>query len=61
VIAEAVDTLITLGWALIAWVAVLAAIGTAVLMGLVASLWWALRALLRLARSARIYRSWKAS
>ncbi len=27
-IAKAVDTLITLGWALLVWVAVLAAIGT---------------------------------
>ena len=60
-IAEALDTLITLGWALAAWVAVLAAIGTAVLMGTTAALWWTCRTLWRLARSARIYRTWRAS
>lgn len=60
-IAEALDTLITLGWALAAWVAVLAAIGTAALMGTTAVLWWTCRTLRRLARSARIYRTWRAS
>ncbi|WP_328657926.1 hypothetical protein [Streptomyces sp. NBC_00334] len=58
-IAEALDTLITLGWVLAAWVAVFAAIGTAVLMGVTAAFWWSCRALWRLARSARIYRTWR--
>ncbi|MFD6740737.1 hypothetical protein ACWHA6_37985 [Streptomyces anthocyanicus] len=58
-IAEAFDTLITLGWVLAAWVAVLAALGTAVLMGITAALWWSCRTLWRLARTARTYRTWR--
>lgn len=44
IIREAIDTIFTLGWALLAWVAVLAALATAVLFGAVAALCWTVRA-----------------
>lgn len=45
--ADAVDTLITLGWAVAAWLAVLAAVATVVLFAVTAVGAWALGALWR--------------
>jgi hypothetical protein len=49
VIAEAIDTAITLGWALFAWVAVLAAVASIVLLAGTAAGMWAGRLLWRTA------------
>jgi len=49
-IAEAVDTLITLGWALLAWLAVAAAVASIILLAAIALGWWAIRGLWRAAR-----------
>lgn len=46
-IAEAIDTLITLGWAVLAWVAVLAAFATIVLLAGTAVGMWAAQTLWR--------------
>lgn len=40
-IAEAIDTVLTLGWALAAWIAVLAAGVTLLLLGVAGAVWWA--------------------
>ncbi|GHI91302.1 hypothetical protein [Streptomyces olivaceus] len=61
IVAEALDALWSLGWAFLIWLVVLAAVGTAVLLGTVAGLWWVCRAVWRFARAARIYLIWKAS
>ncbi|MEU3683731.1 hypothetical protein AB0E99_22725 [Streptomyces sp. NPDC030592] len=47
IIREAIDTIFTLGWALLAWVAVLAALTTAVLFGIAAAVCVTVRALWR--------------
>jgi hypothetical protein len=44
VIAEAIDTAVTLGWALLAWLAVLAAVATIVVLAVAAGGVWAVRA-----------------
>lgn len=46
-IAEAIDTIVTLGWVLAAWVVILAAVGTITVLGVVAGGAWAIRALRR--------------
>ncbi|AMW11637.1 hypothetical protein A4E84_20345 [Streptomyces qaidamensis] len=46
-IAEAFDTLITLGWGLAAWIVLLALAATLALYAVLASVWWSLRALWR--------------
>ncbi|MBL3669088.1 hypothetical protein JL475_24455 [Streptomyces sp. M2CJ-2] len=46
-IAEALDTMWTLGWALTAWIAVFAAVGTIVIFATIAAGAWATRALWR--------------
>lgn len=40
-IAEAIDTVLTLGWALAAWIAVLAVGLTLLLLGVAGAVWWA--------------------
>jgi multisubunit Na+/H+ antiporter MnhE subunit len=50
VIAEAIDTLITLGWAALAWLTVLAAVTAIVLLAGTAVGAWAVRAVWRTAR-----------
>lgn len=40
-IAEAIDTALTLGWALAAWIAVLSAGVTLVMLGVAGAVWWA--------------------
>ncbi|MFC9686838.1 hypothetical protein [Streptomyces sp. NPDC056948] len=42
-IAEAIDTVLTLGWALLAWVAVLAAVGSIVILAAIATGAWTVR------------------
>ncbi len=49
-IAEAIDTIVTLGWALIAWVVVLSAVGTVLLLGVTAAAVWTCRAVWRSVR-----------
>jgi len=49
---EAAATAVDLGWALLAWVAVLAALGTAILLGTLAALWWVCRTAVRRIRPA---------
>lgn len=49
-IAEAVDTLITLGWALLAWLALAAAVASIALLAATALGWWAIRGLWRATR-----------
>ncbi|MFE7236119.1 hypothetical protein ACFVAF_37005 [Streptomyces sp. NPDC057596] len=44
---EAINTAVTLGWALLAWIAVLAALGTLALLGVIAVLTAAVRTLWR--------------
>ncbi|MYS44086.1 hypothetical protein GTY23_23205 [Streptomyces sp. SID5998] len=44
---EAASTAVSLGWALLAWIAVLAALCTATLLGTLAVTWWACRTLWR--------------
>lgn len=51
-IGEAVDTVITLGWALLAWIAVLAAVASVVLLAGTAVGAWAVRGLWRTSRTA---------
>ncbi|MEU5624247.1 hypothetical protein [Streptomyces tendae] len=51
-IAEAVDTLITLGWAFLAWIAIIAAITTLALWTLTLTVCLTVRALWRLLRPA---------
>lgn len=46
-IADAIDTVITLGWALAAWIVLLALTAALALHALLAVLWWTLRALWR--------------
>lgn len=43
-IAEAVDTAVTVAWALLAWITAMAAVATVVLLGLIAGVWWLARA-----------------
>jgi hypothetical protein len=43
VIAEAIDTVITLGWALLAWLTVFATVGTIILLGAATTGAWAWR------------------
>lgn len=50
-IAEALDTLITLGWAVLAWIAVLATVGTIILAAAALTGAWAWRAAWRAARA----------
>jgi phage-related minor tail protein len=50
VIAEALDTLMALGTAVLAWLAVVAAVLTIVLLAAAALGWWAIRGLWRAAR-----------
>lgn len=38
--AEALETILVLGWALLAWVAVLSALFTIVVLGVIAAAWW---------------------
>jgi hypothetical protein len=52
VIAEAIDTVITLGWALLVWVVLLSLAAALALHAVMAITWWALRALCRAARAA---------
>ncbi|MFE9776371.1 hypothetical protein ACFYOV_32890 [Streptomyces sp. NPDC005931] len=60
-IAEAIDTVITLGWALLAWVAVLAALGAIVILSALATGAWAVRRLWRAAGGPSWARSrWEA-
>lgn len=47
---EAIDTLITLGWAALAWITALAAVATVTLLGTVAASAWAVRAVWRAIR-----------
>lgn len=49
-IADAVDTAITLGWALAAWIVLTAAVGTLALWTVVVTVWWTVRASVRAAR-----------
>lgn len=42
-IGEAVDTMFTLGWALLAWIVIAAMLGTLFLLGAVAGVWGAWR------------------
>ncbi|MCF2130160.1 hypothetical protein L1I79_27560 [Strepomyces sp. STD 3.1] len=53
IIHEAIDTIFTLGWTLVAWVVVLAALVTAVLFGTAAAMWWTVRVLRRRTRRHR--------
>ncbi|MFF5842156.1 hypothetical protein ACFY74_11885 [Streptomyces massasporeus] len=46
-IAEAIDTAITLGWGLAAWIVLLALAAALALHTVIAVLWWTLRALWR--------------
>ncbi|MFD6324223.1 hypothetical protein ACFWOL_15435 [Streptomyces sp. NPDC058442] len=46
-IAEAIDTAITLGWALAAWLAVLSLAAALALHAVIAIVWWTVRALWR--------------
>ncbi|MFI1287435.1 hypothetical protein ACH4VM_02805 [Streptomyces sp. NPDC020792] len=52
-IAEAVDTAITLGWALAAWIAALAALTTLALLAAIAAIWKASTTAWRLLRTRR--------
>lgn len=52
-IAEALDTLITLGWALLGWITVLAAVGTIVILTTAATGVWAIGAVRRVFRRHR--------
>lgn len=47
IIHEAIDTMFTLGWALIVWIAVFAAIGTGLLLATAAAICWTARAVWR--------------
>ncbi|MFF9043304.1 hypothetical protein [Streptomyces parvulus] len=38
--AEALETILVLGWVLLAWVAVLSALFTAAVLGIIAVVWW---------------------
>lgn len=51
-IAEVIDTAVTLGWALAAWIAVLAMVGAVVLLGGTAVGAWAVRGLWRTVRAS---------
>ena len=51
-IGEAIDTALTLGWALIAWIAVLATVGTIALLAAAVTGAWAWRAAWRAVRGA---------
>ncbi|MET9140530.1 hypothetical protein [Streptomyces parvulus] len=53
IIHEAIDTIFTLGWSLFAWIAVLAALVTAVLFGGAAAVAWTVRVLRRRTRRHR--------
>lgn len=44
-IAEAIDTLFTLGWALLAWIVLTAIAATLALYSVIAIAWWTIRAL----------------
>ncbi|MFF9269121.1 hypothetical protein [Streptomyces rochei] len=46
-IAEAIDTVLVLGWALVAWVVVLSAAGTVILLGVTAAVAWTCRTVWR--------------
>ena len=52
-IGEAIDTAITLGVALLAWIVVAAAVGTVVLLGAAAAVAWAVKTLRRGVRARR--------
>lgn len=51
-IAEALDTLVTLGWALAVWIILLALVAAVVLHAVVAVVWWVCRAVRRACRGA---------
>ena len=51
-IAEAIDTAITLGWALLVWVGLLSLAAALILHAVIAIAWWTLRGLWRAARAA---------
>ncbi|MEU8555922.1 hypothetical protein AB0C80_18300 [Streptomyces anthocyanicus] len=38
--AEALETIFVLGWALLAWVAVLSALFTTIVLAVIAAVWW---------------------
>ncbi len=46
-IADAIDTVITLGWVLLAWIAILSAVGTITVLAVAAGGAWAIRTLRR--------------
>ncbi|MFJ8049849.1 hypothetical protein [Streptomyces luteogriseus] len=46
-IAEAIDTVITLGWALVAWVVLVSLAASLALHAVIAIVWWIVRALWR--------------
>lgn len=51
-IAEALGTLVTLGWALAAWIVLLALVAAVVLHAMVAVVWWLCRTVRRACRGA---------
>ncbi|MGW2170376.1 hypothetical protein ACWC1C_07570 [Streptomyces sp. NPDC001705] len=53
IIHEAIDTIFTLGWTLLAWIAALAALVTAVLFGTAAAMCWTVQVLWRRTRRHR--------
>ncbi|MFG2679219.1 hypothetical protein [Streptomyces sp. NPDC048392] len=52
-ITEALDTLYTLGWALLGWVVVLSALFTVIVLAIVAAVWWTGAVVWRLIRRPR--------
>lgn len=50
-IGEAVDTLVTLGWALAVWIVLMAAVASLALWTVVVTVWWAGRLLWRTGRA----------
>ncbi|MFF7880987.1 hypothetical protein ACH40F_08085 [Streptomyces sp. NPDC020794] len=52
-IAEAIDTAYTIGWAIVAWIVIIAAAVTAVLVAVVLGIDWAWRAITWPARAKR--------
>ncbi|MBZ6259735.1 hypothetical protein KVH22_29910 [Streptomyces olivaceus] len=53
IVADALAALWDLGYAFLAWLLIAAAIGTALLLGTIAGVWWICRALRRAARPHR--------
>lgn len=50
-IAEAIDTAVTLGWALLAWIVLTAVFATAALYAVIAAGWWVWRGVWRAVRA----------